>query len=274
MAAAHANSAVAHGNGVTSLSTTGFASTTGSTFTMGVHDPASISSTSDNKGNGSYGAALASISSGSATLSVRAKENGAGGAGHTGTVNFGSNADGSLIFTEWSGVAAASVDSGSIASTLDTSPASISITAAGALAQANNVVGCWLATGASGTVTYTDSGSGFTVNAAETDGNTYWTQSVASKVVSATTAPTATFTGTTGGTNVALIIIAFKEGSGGGGGGVGNKSHVDGIALSGISAIDGVSKAGLSAITRVASGWKRHLDGRLLVPTWPSLCKA
>jgi hypothetical protein len=74
------------------------------------------------------------------------------------------------------------------------------------------------------------------------------------------------------GSNARVDDFTADDG-GGGGGGVGNKSHMDGVALSGISAIDGVSKAGLSAITRIASGFKRHLDGRLLVPAWPALCK-
>lgn len=106
----------------------------------------------------------------------------------------------------------------------------------------------------------------------EPDGTAHHCGTVVDQIVAAsvTAQPSWSITGTTDGWAAALGVIVEQASSSG----VGNKSHMDGVALSGIGAIDGVSKSGLSAITRVASGFKRHLDGRLLVPAWPALCKA
>lgn len=79
-----------------------------------------------------------------------------------------------------------------------------------------------------------------------------------------------------GGNEGSAVVVVLKAAAGGGGG-ITGKTHVDGIALSGISHIDGIAQSGLSGINRVidrvraiGAGWKRHGDGRLLVPAYPS----
>lgn len=193
------------GTAITTASTTTAASA--STFVIGVHAGVSPSSVSDNKGNtytrvggSSQDATAASV------INFYYVQNGAGGAGHTATANFGSSDDASVFLLEITGAATASFDQ--TARVRDTaSPFTVT---SPTLSQADEMIVCLIGTqSGSNPATYSES-TGFTIADQSTNGVAVWTAALAYKVVSSTTAITPSFT-CTGGTDAGLILCTFKK---------------------------------------------------------------
>lgn len=205
MAITFPNVIKAVGSGVTSVTTSGVTTTTGSTFALFCSwGSAGTAVPSDSKSN-TY-TQIAALSKGVKHTSWY-KTNGTGGSGHTGTVTFNASEYPVLYFVEMAGAAASSYDGTSLAT--DQSADLNSITS-GTLAQADSAVLTWYASGSGGARTY--AASGYTVSS-ETDGDNYWTSAVGRKTVSATTPVNATWT-LDGGSTV-LGIVAFKAAAGG-----------------------------------------------------------
>lgn len=198
MAITFPNVVKAVGSNVSSVATSGVATTTGSTFLIACSRGPGITATpSDSKGN-TY-TQIAALNNNSA-LTVWRCENGTGGAGHTATVTLGAADYPVLFFIECAGAATSSWDATSLATNND----SLTITS-GTLAQADSAVLSFIASNAGGAQNY--AATGYTV-ARETDGDNYYTSAVGYKTVASTTAQSITWTGV-GGTTP-LLIFALK----------------------------------------------------------------
>lgn len=136
------------------------------------------------------------------------KENGTGGSGHT--ASSGAGAFTTIFFLEITGAATSSFDSGSVAQAIDTaSPYTVT---SNTLAQAAElVVVCIGNDSIIGGTDFSES-SGFIIQDEEQDGTLGSTGAIATKIVSATTALTPSFTIAVGnGDASALTIAGFKE---------------------------------------------------------------
>ena len=205
MAITFPNATKAVGSSVSSVTTSGVTTTTGSTFLISCSRGVGVTATpSDSKGN-TY-TQIAALSNNSA-LTVWYCSNGTGGAGHTATITLGAADYPVLHFVELAGAATASYDSGALATNNDAQ----TITS-GTLAQADSAVVSWIASNSGGAQNY--AATGYTV-ARETDGDNYWTSAVGYKAVSSTTAQGITWTGVGGTTPI--VIAAFKAAAIGGG---------------------------------------------------------
>lgn len=194
------------GSGVTSVTTSGVTTTTGSTFLIICSCGNGPTMTpSDSKGN-TYTLIDNQVASG-AQISGWYKTNGTGGAGHTATVSISGTEYPVLHFIELAGADAASFDATSVNSGTASGPYSLT---SGTLAQADSLVVAWAASDAAGAQNY--AASGYTVNR-ETDGDNYWTSANGYKQAGSTSAQTATWTGIGG--VVAMGIAAFKAAAGG-----------------------------------------------------------
>jgi len=194
-----------------SVTTAGGTTTTGSTFVLAISKDSgvSISSVSDNKGN-TYTLIDSAQGAGSGhSKSLYRCENGAGGAGHTATVNFSGSAFGTAYLIECTGAAAASFDK-TAKGTSGTSPFTVTLAT---LSQADEVIVTIFGT-ASSTPGYAS--SNMTILGSETDGLTYWTSCVAKVVVASTAAFSPSFTDSSGNTDTAMVAATFKQASGGG----------------------------------------------------------
>lgn len=206
MAIAVPNVVKAVGSGVTSVTTSGVTTTTGSTFLIICSCGAGATMTpSDSKGN-TY--TLVDNQGASGTqISCWYKTNGAGGAGHTAAVNLSAAEYPVLHFIELSGADATSLDATSVNSAAASGPYSLT---SGTLAQADSLVVAWASSDSPGAQNY--AASGYTVNR-ETDGDNYWTSANGYKQAGSTSAQSSTWTGIGG--SVAMGIAAFKAAAGG-----------------------------------------------------------
>jgi len=240
------------GSGVTTVTTSGVTTTTGSTFTVSstADFGVTINTPTDSKSN-TYGALGTSQVDDTSALrmSVFYKENGTGGTGHTATVTYSGSTYPTVYFSEVSGAATASYDSGSLAAATDNNGSPHDVTS-GTFAQANNAVLTWVACDGGGTRAY--SCSGFTVSQ-ETDGNNYWTGATGYKLVTATTAQLASWVDSS--TRGLMKIVAFKEAAGGG------PTTTTATAAAGVATVSGVgssraatggSAAGTATVSAVA----------------------
>ena len=200
------------GSGVTTVTTSGVTTTTGSTFVAWstADDAVTINKPTDSKSN-DYGTAKVTVSTGggSSKQTVYVKENGAGGASHTLTFTYGASTYPTAYFIECAGAATASYDSGSLTSGASGAGSPFNRNSGGQ-AQANNAILTFCATDASGTLTYTN--SGYTVTQ-EQDGNNYWTGAIGRQIVSQTSAVTSSWS--VSATNGGTITFAIKEATGG-----------------------------------------------------------
>jgi hypothetical protein len=198
----------------TSLTTTGVTTTTGSTFVIAViiHSTASVTSVGDNKGNTytQMGTTVAG-NAGSNKLLRYYCQNCAGGSGHTATIVTGTSIGPSIFFVELKGV---NVSGGPLianqnqdSATPYTSPSSGSLSANEALVSV--FVGS-----AEATATIAES-SGFTVQETVTDGTNFWTGALATRVGTAASTYTASWTesvaGASNGPPFAVSIDGFSE---------------------------------------------------------------
>lgn len=203
----------ATGVGVTSVTTGSVTTTTGSTFAIGCSYGASfwgtIDSFSDSKSN-TYTSTGSAITDG-IKIELAYCENGTGGSGHTATVDgAGSNTDFPVVyFVELAGAATASYDSGAHAKGADTgSPFTIT---SGTLAQADSAILVLAAAWEGGTINQ-DITTGYTVTK-EDDYANFFGSAMGRKVVSSTSAETATYSPGGTGANTVLGIYAFKAAS-------------------------------------------------------------
>lgn len=194
------------------IATTGVATQAfGSTFVIGlVWDVgASFTSVVDSKGN-TYtiiGAEVDPAGTGAHARFYRC-ENGIGGAAHTATLNISGAVSLEILFLEITGATAASFDLGNgnmDVATPYTSPA-ISTTQA-----AEMLVSYLVGTSGSNPATHAES-TGFTIQAAaeETNGASFWTGCLATRIVAATASYSSSFT-ESGGSVSAVFIAGFKE---------------------------------------------------------------
>ncbi|OUM01663.1 hypothetical protein A8M77_15430 [Variovorax sp. JS1663] len=181
---------------------------------MGVSDASGQGSLtiSDNKGNTYTQIGTTRTSASGAQIRRYRCENITGGSGHTVTATWGSSSDATVHVLELAGVAAASLDSAASAQTDDNNPP-WTVTS-GTLAQADSIAIAM--TGTAFTGTWSES-SGFTVQTQEGNNSLYWTGCAASRVVSATTALTPSFTISGGGSDCAVAIDVFKAAAAGSG---------------------------------------------------------
>lgn len=199
-----------------SIATTGVATqASGSTFVIGVvWNNVGFTSVTDNKTNTYTQLGGLDLQPGAAASHARLYycQNGNGGAGHTGTLTLAGADNCAIFFLEITGALAASFDLGN--GNLDTaSPfTSPSITTT----QARELLIAYLA-GDSGSnpATHAES-TGFTVQSAaeETNGSSFWTGCLASRLVTSTASYNASFT-ESGATRGAVFVIGFKEAAGG-----------------------------------------------------------
>lgn len=197
------------GSGVASVTTSGVTTTAGSTFVIVCSCGAGTSMTpSDSKGN-TYTLIDNQVVNGG-NISAWYSANGTGGSGHTASATLSGSDFPVLHFIELAGAATtAPLDSGAGVFLTDSDGGPFTVTS-NTLAQADSLVLTWAESDAAGAQSY--GASGYTVSA-ETDGDNYWTHGIGYKVVSATTAQSATWTGIGG--SVALGITAFKAAAGG-----------------------------------------------------------
>lgn len=235
-----ANARKANTSGATATTTTSFTSTSGNTIWVGVSDASGQGSLtiSDNKGNTYTQLGTTRTSASGAQARRYYCANITGGSGHTVTATWGSNSDATVHVMELAGVATASLDSAAAAQIDDSNPP-WTVTS-GTLAQADSIAVALTATAFNGT--WSES-SGFTIQTQEGDNNLYWTGCAASKVVSATTALTPSFTISGGGSDCAVTIDVFKASAGGGDvtGTVAWTEANDTAALTGAATVSGTS---------------------------------
>lgn len=194
------------GNGVTSRTTPSRNSvSSGSTFVVQVTDSNLDITVSDSKGN-TY-TRVGSVSGNSQDIYI--SQNGTGGTSHTLTVTWNTGtADPVVIFVEVTGVLAASYDLASMTQVANTTSPYVGTT--NTLAQANSIVLFLAANGDDGSNDYTPS-NGFTLIEQEADAALFWTGGVSYKVVSSTTAVSASLPGITVGTpTVRRTLFALK----------------------------------------------------------------
>jgi hypothetical protein len=133
--------------------------------------------------------------------------NGTGGSGHTASCAT-SASDLAVYLLEITGAQAASLDSGSVNDIFDnTSPFTVT---SGTLAQAAELVVAAIGTDSGSNPATLAESSGFTIQEKLEDGTTVWPGGIATKIVSATTALTPSFT-QTGATGAILWVAGFKQ---------------------------------------------------------------
>lgn len=182
----------------------GTTSVSGSTFVVPISfiSSGSITSVFDNKGN-TFSIIGSVVSSGGQSKAMYRCENGAGGAGHAVTVDFGGSSFGSAYLIEVTGAAAASFDQTANAAD-GSSPYDVTLPP---LAQADEVVISIVGSESGGTVTYSSSNT--TIIGSETDGNSYFTSAVSKAIRSSTDIFTPSFTSDGSGTHV-IVSATFK----------------------------------------------------------------
>lgn len=218
MSASFVQKAQAHGSGVTSITTVGMTTTTGNTVVVSIGSGADFTTLTDN-GTSNTVTAVAqpklNPGGGELDLTVKCLMNINGKAGHTFTANFSGSDFVSMTASELAGVAASSLDVGSVASGSDlTSPYTVT---SGTFAQASEIVLFINEPYCAGTSTFAES-TGFTSIGGENDNNTYCGNWNWWKSISATTALTPSVTDSTGtGYSGMLTVIAgFKSAAAGG----------------------------------------------------------
>lgn len=243
MAAALANLVKVTGSATTSV-TSGSVTTaaTGSTFFISISESSSHTFNTpptDSKSN-TYTQLGTTQSSGGDALSIWKKENGAGGASHTVTIAWATAADPAVFFGEVSGVLAASIDTGSRVQGSDaSSPYTVT---SGTLAQADELVVCFVSTDSFTNPAVFAESSGFTI-AGKEESNSFWVQAVGTKSVLATTALTPSWTNTGAG-NANLHIVGFKSSAASGITGAGQIASAEAIGAATIGA--GVAATGIA----------------------------
>lgn len=213
MAASVANSRKALTSGATSTTCASFTSTTGDTIFVTVSDASGQSGVTitDNKSNTYTQVGTTQVSAlGGSQLRRFACQNANGGAGHTVTATWAANSDAVVCVFDLTGVLAASLDKSAQA---DDSSSPWTVTSA-TLTQADEIAISAVSGSWSGT--FSES-SGFTIDQQEGNNSLYWTSAAGSKVVSATTALTPSWSITGGGSGSAVTIDTFKASAGGGG---------------------------------------------------------
>lgn len=199
-------------SGVTALTTDAVTTAaTGSHFYIAVvyGSGSGVTSVADNKGNSANYVEVGTEQAAGAKIRWWYCPNGAGGAGHTATVNFGSAEDPTVIFWEWGGLlASGSLDQA--AQITDNGGTPYTISTGGSTAQADEVVFALMGSASGDNPATKAEGSGFTIIQQSTNGSLYWTGVVAYKTVTATGVQSASFTdGATAG-NV-LKISTFRK---------------------------------------------------------------
>jgi hypothetical protein len=206
MAASVANSRKALTSGTSTTTTTSFTSTAGNTIWLSVSDQSGTGALTvgDNKGN-VYGQIGTTQTGGTSGAQLRRYycANIAGGAGHTVTVTWPGASDAVVCVLELAGVTTTPLDQSAQAqdSASPWTVTSPTLTQADEIA-VTAVSGAWGGT-------WSES-SGFTINQSEGNDALYWTSAAGSKVVSATTALTPSWSITGGGTWSAVSIDTFK----------------------------------------------------------------
>lgn len=209
----HASNAVGSGTSVTTAARTSAAS--GSTFIIGaVCNNSEFSSVADSKSNvyTLIGAAQTFDSAGGVRLYYC--QNGTGGASHTATLNVTSSAAHTVFFVEITGgLTSGILDQNNRANDTSSPFASPGITTTQADEILISILG---GNSGSNPATHAES-TGFTIDETVTNGTTFYTGCIASRVVSSTGTYNSSFT-ETGGTNTGVIIASFKAAAGGGAG--------------------------------------------------------
>lgn len=197
----------------TSVASAGVATqATGSTFVVGViwATGASFTSFVDNKSNTYTQIGVdreVTAADGTHCRWYRC-ENGAGGAGHTATLTISAAVALSVFFLEITGAATASFDQQNSQTDAASPFTSASITTTQA---AEMLVSYIVGNSGSNPATNAES-TGFTIQAGaeETNGASFWTGCIATRIVAATGTYNSSFT-ETGSTSAAVFIASFKE---------------------------------------------------------------
>lgn len=199
--------------GSTTATTPGVATqATGSTFLIGIMTGASrtISTVTDNKGNGSFSAiGTAQTYNGAAQKCIwYKKENGAGGAAHTFSVTIDSSDFLSVFALEITGATTGGEDTAVAAKANDvSSPFTVT---SGSLAQASEVLAVLIGFNSVNVSGLAES-SGFTIQQSILTGASDASGAIATLVTSATGTYTPSFTGTGGLNDCGLQIVGFKN---------------------------------------------------------------
>lgn len=211
MAGSVANSRKALTSGQNTTTTSSFTSTAGNTIWVGVSDASGQGSLtiSDNKGNTYTQIGTTQTNASGSQLRRYYCANIAGGSGHTVTATWGSNSDAVVAVLELAGVQSSPLDVSSQGA--DANPPWTTTTPT--LSQADSVA-VSMASGATNG-TWSES-SGFTIDQQEGNSSLYWTAAAGSRVVSATTALTPSWTISGGGSDASVSCDVFKAAAAGG----------------------------------------------------------
>lgn len=197
-----------------SLASSSGTTTTGSTFIIGLsYDAGATRNTLVDSKSNSYTQCGTTLTNSGAKLELWRCANGTGGASHTATATFNTNAFGTIYLIEVTGAATASFD----LTTQGTDAASPYTISTGTLAQANNVIITIIGNG-DGTNPMNYASSNTTILSQEGDGSNFWTSAISKLVVSSTSSATPSFTSAAAVTH-ALITVVIKDATAGGGGG-------------------------------------------------------
>jgi hypothetical protein len=211
--------------GVTSKGRTGSASsqattgvttqTSGSAFVVAAawDSARNFTSIADNKGNSANYVQIGNqvtFSGGGGRARLYYCQNGAGGAGHTATITVSGSAGITVLFLELTGGATSGILDQNSTGVNDTSSpfTSQSITTTQA---AEALISSLFGNSGANPATHAES-TGFTVQAGadETNGSSFWTGCLASRIVAATGTYNSSFTESSG-SNTAVHIASFKE---------------------------------------------------------------
>lgn len=288
MAASVLHSALAvgsPGSAVTSISSTAFNSTAGSSFFASCcHDPAVTATISDNKSN-SY-TLVGTFTQGIVAVTIWWCGNGNGGSGHQVTFGFSSATYPSGTFVEIADSGnTLSLDSASAGNSADTS-SPYTVTSGTFDAADTLALLSFAFNAASGVCTYSES-TGMTQLAGTGDSNNYWSGAVFSKALSGTSpiTPSVTQSGAGSPAGMAMYVVGIKSTSGGGSdvtldltgnaatGDVGSVTASVALNVTGVAAVGDVGTvsasidatlsgtAGSGAVGTVTSGIAKALTG-------------
>jgi len=208
-----------NGSTVSSIQTdTGNTTVTGDTLFVAITDPNSNVSVSDTINGSASGNTWTRVGTALTTGAVVSNlwrcENANGGTNHRVTVTASSGTmDAAVYFGAISGAATASFDKTAQGNATSSPYTGVSTAT---LSQANELA--VVLAGTDGSATTFSESTGFTVQQQENNSSLYWCSAVSTKITSATTALTPSFTVTGGsGAFVGILIATFKESGGGGG---------------------------------------------------------